>query len=159
MTLALLQALKITGELPDVQWLQGDDLCDCTFQRIGEWTNPYIAQTLRIRMCCLFAELQKEYPQCFQEISAYYDVNRHKWQTTPVKWDSIEYDMPMPLWYRMLSFVKGKPLATIRKEYAHRKGERSKKISKAEQSALKKDPTLAELEHAQNARLELAGWL
>src|SRR3990167_2977648 len=72
---------------PTVHWLLGDDLCDCTFQRVGEWANPYLGKTLRVRMCCIWAELYKQYPQFVQEIPAFYDANRHQWRDA-IPWDS-----------------------------------------------------------------------
>ena len=46
---AIAEALAIAS-IPEIQWKHGDDLCDCTFQRIGFWTNPYLAKTLQVRL-------------------------------------------------------------------------------------------------------------
>lgn len=155
---AVLQALAILAQpqaLPDVHWLQGDDACECTFQRIGSWTNPYLGKTLRVRLCCIWAELYKQYPQFVQHIDAYYDENRHAWVPEPREWDSAEMDMPLPLWYRHLAAKTGKPLADVRAEYRDRQAERPRRV------AVQGDdqPTELEVEAAKLARLRLTGWL
>ena len=103
--------------LPEVRWMHGDDLCDCSFQRIGEWTNPYIARTLRVRFCCVWAELLKQYPQYVEEIPAFYNYNEDKFETEPWAWDSDDSDMPRGLWYRQIHAVTGRPLEEIRKRF------------------------------------------
>lgn len=158
----MLQALQaVTSDIPEVHWLHGDDACDCTFQRIGEWTNPYIARTQRIRLCCLFKELAKQYPQFFQEIPAYYDSNRHQWRREPQEWDSDEMDMPVYLWYRQIAALSGKPLGEIRRKYEMRKSDRPKRISKAEREALEtmRKPGEQEVAEARKRRLKETGWL
>ena len=152
---ALASALAI-GTLPDVHWLHGDDLCSCTFQRIGEWTNPYLAQTLRVRLCCIWRELYKQYPQFVQEVDAFYDGNRHAWATEPQPWNSEEMDMPLYLWYRQLARESGKSLAQIRAEYAGREHERPK-AQPMQVAALA--PTETELAAAREAKLRATGWI
>src|SRR3989304_4838306 len=71
---AVLEALTI-GSLPDTQWDHEDDLCDCTYQRIGLWKNPYLAETLEVRMCCIWAELYKQFPGFVRTIPGYSSVN------------------------------------------------------------------------------------
>lgn len=156
---AVLEALSIlagTKHLPDVHWLQGDDLCDCTFQRIGEWTNPYLAKTLRVRLCCLWGALYKQYPQFVQNVDAFYDENRHDWVTEPREWDSIDCDMPLYLWHRQIAARTGRSLAAVRAEYRDRKHERPRKV--AEQRT-DQQPTEVEIQAAKLARLRLTGWL
>ena len=156
----VLQAMQeaIAAEsLPDVHWLYGDDLCDCTFQRIGSWSNAYLGRTLRVRMCCIWAELYKAFPQFVQEIPAYYDANRHKWEVVPCDWDSKEVDMPLPIWYRQLAVQTGRSVADIREEYSKRASERPKKLTKGKGRRLKQ-PTEAEVKAAHEARALLGGW-
>lgn len=107
-------AATLAAQIPDVYWIHGDDLCDCTFQRIGEWTNPYIARTLRVRFCCIWNELYKQYPQFVQEIPAYHDGNREVWVMEPRAWDSEEMPMPLTLWYRQLASATGQSVGEIR---------------------------------------------
>lgn len=109
--------LAVMESLPEIKWEQGDDLCDCTFQRIGSWTNPYIARTLRVRFCCLWAELYKIYPQYVQEVLGYYNGNTGQYETAPAKWDSEDDDMPRAIWYRQLAVERGLPLEAIRQLY------------------------------------------
>lgn len=103
------------GEIPEIEWTHGDDLCDCTFQRIGQWTNPYLGRTLRVRFCCIWAELHKQYPQFVQEIPAYCDLNTGQFDSRPAEWDSEDSDMPRALWHRHMAVKLGLPLADIRK--------------------------------------------
>ena len=93
--------------LPDIEWTHGDDLCDCTFQRIGEWTNPYLDKTLRVRMCCIWAEIYKQYPQFVQEISGYWDENSKEFVTDPQIWNAEDADMPVHLWHRQVANIVG----------------------------------------------------
>lgn len=148
-------AIIAAGAVPDIHWIHGDDQCDCTFQQIGEWANPYIAQTLRVRICCFWALWFKEHPELVQEIPAYYDANRHTYATEPIEWDSDEMDMPYPLWYRALARKLGQPLDWVREHYKDRKDERPKKIKERKVSM----PTPKELTRALNARLKAAGWI
>ncbi len=141
--------------LPDAHWILGDNLCDCTFQRIADWTNPYLAQTLRVRLCCIFAELYKQFPQFVQEIPAYWDQGRWRYVPEPAAWDSDEMDMPVYLWHRQLAKQQGKSLAEIRAEYDGRESERPKKVQQRQSS----EPTAEELAHAQDSELRAAGWL
>ncbi len=106
----------LAGEMPEIQWVQGDDLCDCTFQRIGDWTNPYIGRTLRVRMCCIWAEIYKEYPQFVQEIPAFYNYNEDKFEDIPWMWDG-ETDMPKDIWHRQLAVMRQEPLDVIREKF------------------------------------------
>lgn len=139
--------------VPDTHWLHGDDLCDCTFQRIGEWTNPYLGETLRVRWCCIWAELYKQFPQFVQEIPASYDANRHEWVTEPREWDSPEMDMPLYLWYRQQARKSGKPLAEVRR--TAKKEDRPK----AKPNRIEVEVSDEVVNQARLARLRLTGWL
>lgn len=98
---AVVEALAI-AELPDVQWKMHDDLCDCVYQRIGMWTNPYLAETLEVRMCCIWAEIYKQYPQFVRTVPAFWDYNNDEWVTEPAAWNG-ETDMPASMWHRQLA--------------------------------------------------------
>jgi len=108
--------ILLAASIPGIEWVHGDDLCDCTFQRIGEWSNPYIAQTLRVRFCCIWEELFKQYPQFVQRIPAYFDGNAERFVSEPWDWNG-DYDMPRALWHRHLAAKTGKVLPEIREEY------------------------------------------
>ena len=115
---ALMEAIALVAAIPDVRWEHGDDLCDCTFQRIGSWTNPYIAKTLRVRMCCLWEALYAEHPEFVQRIDAYWDENEQSYKTEPAPWDSNVGDMPRALWHRQIAIQTGLTLDEVRAEYA-----------------------------------------
>lgn len=87
--LVLEEAIQIIAaqETWDVQ----DDLCDCTYQRIGYWNNPYIGETYEIRLCCVWAEFEKQYPQFFKRT-----------QIEPAEWNG-ETDMPKSIYHRQLA--------------------------------------------------------
>ena len=110
-----LLGLLATTMVPEIRWVYGDDLCDCVFQRIGDWTNPYLARTLRVRLCCLWARLYKDHPDLVEEIPAYYDGHADLFVTEPAEWDSPDWDMPRALWYRQMAVQTGLSLAEIRK--------------------------------------------
>lgn len=150
----VLAALAL-GNIPDVHWLPDDDLCDCTFQRIGFWTNPYLGKTLRVRLCCIWAEIYKMFPQFVQDIDAYYDSNTHTWVKEPQDWDSAEMNMPLAIWYRQLAQREGRPVSEVRAEYSERKNERPKATGKVVEKVI--DPAVVEA--SRNERLRLMGWL
>lgn len=106
----------VSSGIPEEQWDNQDDLCNCTFQRTGDWANPYLGRTQRVRICCLFAELYDQYPQFIQEIPAYYDENTGEWESKPLEWDG-EQDMPTAIWHRQLAVKTGMPLEDIREVY------------------------------------------
>jgi hypothetical protein len=91
-----------TGNLPTTAWETHDDLCDCTYQRIGMWTNPYLAETLEVRMCCIWADLYKQYPDYVRTVPGYWDDNAKEWVTEPMEWNG-EDDMPDAIWVRHLA--------------------------------------------------------
>ena len=115
---ALIEALAIAG-LPDVQWQHDDDLCDCVFQRIGMWKNPYLATQHEIRLCCVWAELGKQYPDFVRTIPGYFNENTKEWETEPYAWNG-EADMPKAIWYRSLARQQGRTVGDIRAEYAEK---------------------------------------
>ena len=104
------------GEVPEIRWQHGDELCGCVFQRIGDWTNPYIGRTLRVRMCCIWAELYKDYPEFVQEIPASYDWNTGLFQDEPQEWNGEE-DMPESLWHRQLAVMSGMELDEVQEKF------------------------------------------
>ena len=107
----------VPDEIPGIEWDVGDDLCDCTFQRIGFWTNPYLGATLRMRFCCLWRELAKQYPEFIQEVPAFFNYNTRKYEEQPWEWNG-EFDMPRAIWYRQIASKTGRALPDIREEYA-----------------------------------------
>ena len=118
----MLEALLLTGHIPEIRWKQDDDLCDCTFQRIGWWTNPYLARTMEVRLCCIWKILAEKNPEIaalVREIPAFDDYNRDCWVSEPAAWDAKDHDMPRALWHRQLSIQQDKPLEQVRREYDH----------------------------------------
>lgn len=109
---AVIHALSI-GNLPDVQWKHGDDLCDCMFQRIMQFTNPYIGVTHEERLCCIWAKLHEQYPDLSRDIPASWDINAQEWVTEPQEWNGEE-DMPMYLWVRHVARRDGITVAEAR---------------------------------------------
>ena len=114
----IVEALSI-GSLPDVQWKMHDDLCDCVYQRIGMWTNPYLAETLEVRMCCIWAKLYEQFPDQVRTIPAFWNYNQEEWVTEPMEWNA-ETPMPRSIWYRQLARQQGRTVAEVRAEYASR---------------------------------------
>jgi len=104
------------GEVPEFRWTLEDDECDCVFQRIGEWTNPYLGRTHRVRLCCIWAELYKEFPQYVQDIPAFYNHNTGEYEPEPWEWNG-EADMPRAFWYRQLASLMGSSLEEVREKY------------------------------------------
>ena len=98
--LALEQALEIIGA--QETWNVNDDLCDCTYQRVGYWNNPYIGETLETRLCCVWAEFEKQWPQFFRRT-----------QIEPTEWNG-ETDMPRSLYHRQLSKSLGVEVSEAR---------------------------------------------
>jgi len=108
--------------LPEVKWQHGDDLCDCVFQRVGWWTNPYIGQTMEVRLCCMWdklIELNPELAQFMRMIPAFDNYNTDTYEMEPRRWDAADHDMPRDIWYRQLATKTGKSLDEIRREYDH----------------------------------------
>jgi hypothetical protein len=113
----LLEAMRLLREesLPEVRWESGgDDYCDCPIQYIRDFANPYSAETWRFRMCCLLAELFKDYPQFVQQVPAYHDENTETWIREPLPWNSEDHAMPEHIWHRQVARQTGKPLSEVR---------------------------------------------
>lgn len=118
----VLKALS-TGFFPEEFWDCQDDACDCTYQRIGMWTNPYIGETLEVRMCCIWAELYKLFPDFVRVVPAYLDGNANEWDTQIHEWNA-EFDMPKSIWYRQMARKDGISVAEARSKYRERDEER-----------------------------------
>ncbi len=104
------------GEVPEFRWTNQDDECNCVFQRIGDWTNPYIGRTLRVRMCCIWSDLYKQYPQFVQEIPGYWNANEQRFEEEPMEWNG-EFDMPESIWFRHLAVTTGRDLDDVRENF------------------------------------------
>lgn len=106
------------GQIPEEKWVHGDDLCDCTFQRIQEFTNPYLARTLRVRLCCIWSEIYKQFPQFVQEIPAFNNYNKStaekdEWVQTTQDWNG-EGPMPRHIFHRQEAVRLNLPLSIVR---------------------------------------------
>lgn len=113
----------LEGYFPETFWDCQDDACDCVFQRIGMWTNPYLGETLEVRMCCIWAELYKLFPDKVRVIPAYQDGNKGEWVEGTLDWNA-EYDMPRAIWYRQMARREGISVEEARKKYSQRDEER-----------------------------------
>jgi hypothetical protein len=102
-------------EPPEVRWVHGDDLCDCTFQRIGEWMNPYLGKSMTIRFCCVWEKFREQWPDLFMDMNGYWDENDQEYKEA-IEWNA-EYEMPRAIWYRQIQALTGKSLPDIRDEY------------------------------------------
>lgn len=118
--------------LPEQFWDVEDDKCDCTYQRIGLWTNPYIGETLEVRMCCIWAELYKLFPNMVRVTDAFFDYNKNEWVTRQREWDG-ELDMPESIWFRQLAKKLGKSVDEVRQEYQGRMDEKPKGVKRKPQ--------------------------
>jgi len=98
--LALEEALAIADaqEVWDVQ----DDLCECVYQRIGYWFNPYIGETLETRLCCVWAKFEQQWPELFRRT-----------KQEPAEWNG-ESQMPKAIWHRQLANHLGVSVAEAR---------------------------------------------
>jgi hypothetical protein len=113
-------AVALLADWNEVVWQHGDDLCDCTFQQIGLWTNPYIAETLQVRFCCIWSRLFEQFPDLVQRTPAAYDPNTETFTTQePADWDSADDAMPRPIWYRQLAKREGLDLPEVRRRYRY----------------------------------------
>jgi len=120
--------------LPETFWEVDDDLCDCVYQRIGMWTNPYLAETLEVRMCCIWKEMYKLFPGLVRVTPAYHNYNTGEWVTEPAEWNG-EFDMPPALWYRQIARRTGRSVIDVREEYRFRDGERPRGIPRPQEPA------------------------
>lgn len=102
--LALEQALAIveSQELERQSWNVNDDLCDCVYQRTCSWYNPYIGETYEVRICCLYAEFEKAWPQFFR-----------RFKSEPAAWNG-ESDMPKSIFVRQLANIEDCSVAEAR---------------------------------------------
>lgn len=123
---AVADVVAALGVLPEDIWLHGDDACDCTFQRIGLWKNPYLGQTLEVRMCCIWEELYKLFPQFVRTTNGYLNGD-DEWEQDPLEWNG-ETDMPKALWYRHLARKEAITVAEARAKYAERDAERPRGV-------------------------------
>ena len=98
--LAFEQALQILQT--QETWSNEDDLCDCVYQRLGYWNNIYIGETYEVRICCLYAEFEKTWPQYFKRT-----------QAEPAHWNG-ESDMPAAIWHRQLATELGMKVSEAR---------------------------------------------
>ena len=103
--------------LSGVDWKMHDDLCDHIYQRIGQWTNPYLGSTHELRLCCIWAKLYEQYPEYVRDIPGWFDHNTNTWQEGQLEWNGEDV-MPRAIWYRQLAVKEGRPLSEIRAEYA-----------------------------------------
>ena len=103
-------------EMPEITWTHGDDLCNCTFQRIGDWANPYIARTRRVRVCCLENRMLEGNEDLVQDIPGYFNENTGEFETEPWVWDG-EDDMPEHLFMRQTAIIQGLTLDETRVKF------------------------------------------
>ena len=103
-------------EMPEITWTHGDDLCDCTFQRIGDWANPYIARTRRVRVCCLENRMLEGNEDLVQDIPGYFNENTGEFESEPWVWDG-EDDMPEHLFMRQTAIIQGLSLDETRVKF------------------------------------------
>ena len=102
--------------MPEFIWTHGDDLCDCTFQRIGEWTNPYLARTRRVRVCCLEDRMLEGNEDLVQDIPGFFNDNNGLFETEPWVWNG-EDDMPEHLFMRQTAIIQGLSLDETRVKF------------------------------------------
>ena len=115
---AVIEALALAS-LPDEVWTNQDDKCDCVYQRIYQARNIYLAETHEIRLCCIWAELGKMWPQFVRTTPGYWEPNKQAWLTEPQEWNG-ESEMPKAIWYRHLARKFGRSLEDIRAEYSEK---------------------------------------
>ncbi len=83
-------------------WNVQDDLCDCVYQRVNTWWNPYIGEFLETRLCCVWAKFEEMWPELFRRT-----------KSEPAMWNG-EADMPPAIWHRQMANHLGVPLAEAR---------------------------------------------
>ena len=122
MTLAFSEAPHIFTDslhprsMPEITWTHGDDLCNCTFQRIGDWSNPYLALTRRVRVCCLEQRMLEGNEDLVQDIPGYFNENTGEFETEPWEWDG-EDDMPEHLFMRQTAIIQDLSLDETRVKF------------------------------------------
>ena len=102
--------------MPEFIWTHGDDLCDCTFQRIGEWANPYLARTRRVRVCCLEDRMLDGNEDLVQDIPGFFNDSTGLFETEPWVWNG-EDDMPEHLFMRQTAIIQGLSLDETRGKF------------------------------------------
>jgi hypothetical protein len=102
MNLAVEQARSLPGVTQE--WSVEDDLCDCTYQRIGYWFNPYIGVTEEVRLCCVWAKFREQWPEFFRTT-----------RDEPRNWNG-EAPMPPAIWHRHLASKYGISLSEARSQ-------------------------------------------
>lgn len=137
-----------TGLIPEEYWDVNDDRCDCVFQRVGLWTNPYLGETLEVRMCCIWQELYQLFPQHVRMIPAFWDDNVNEWVDGLREWDG-ESDMPQSIWYRQMARKEGISVSEARDKYADRDDERPRGRPRPSEPLLLTRTQLLALEHLQ----------
>lgn len=144
---------------PDDHWIEGDELCDCMLQRIWDTTNPYIAQTKTVRLCCLWQKLYDQYPETVQDVAAYYNRNEHAWVATPAPWDSEDMAMPVYLWVRQVAVQRGISVGEARVWCNANLKQRPQAVPKGTGRESRRQPSEAVVRAGHEARLRLSGWL
>lgn len=148
--------------MPGITWSPyGDDKCDCPIQQVYQATNGTTGWTLMVRLCCLCAAFIKEFPQFAQFVAVlpmWFEVNRNRWNQTPLEWDNKEMDMPPSLWYRRLAQETRRPISDIRREYEGRTGERPRRVKPGHRLSYQQ-PTQKELDESLHQKLVASGWL
>lgn len=114
MSLLEMAVLDQLDQIPEVPWFHGDDQCDCTFQRIGMWSNPYIGRTLEVRLCCIWGKIYDQYPEFVREIPASFNQNTKQYDRESIAWNAEDADMPRYLWVRQAARITGVPVAEVR---------------------------------------------
>lgn len=118
---SLLQAMQVAFDADQaLEWNVDDDGCDCTFQRVGWWANPYLGITQEVRLCCAWAFLFEQFPamQAFMRVTeGWRDPNTGSVRTDAAAWDG-EVDMPRAIWHRQRARIEGLSLAEVRVKYA-----------------------------------------
>ena len=142
------------GALEGVDWKMHDDLCDHIYQRIGQWTNPYLGSTHELRLCCIWAKLYEQYPEYVRDVPGWFDHNTNTWQEGQLEWNG-EDAMPRAIWYRQLAVREGRPLSEIRAEYADQEPPRGVPVPLPQVVAMLDVVEIAGMESA-NAAIDIA---
>ena len=114
--------VRVAYDSAVAEWKHGDDLCDCTFQRIGEWSNPYLGTVHQVRFCCAWARLREMWPDLFRET-----------QGEQMAWNG-EDAMPRALWHRQVALAMGIDVPEARTLLADREPPRGIRRPKAKRS-------------------------
>lgn len=98
--LAIADAFGVSEE-----WDNQDDRCDCEYERIGYWFNPYIGAIQEKRICCIDKWMAEKFP----EIAQFF----RRTQVTPAEWNG-ETTMPRAIWVRQQANHLGVSIAEAR---------------------------------------------